>query len=70
MFIFHSLSPWLRSILSYTEVEILCTLRLPAVVLRAVEVRDCPEELAGSEVLINIAVPCILKAPFQMCCDG
>ena len=60
-----------ESILGYTEVEImLCALRLHAVVLRAVEVRDCPEELAGREVLINIAVPCTLKAQFQRCGDG
>ena len=39
-------------------------------VLWAVEVHDCPEELAGREVLINIAVPCFLKAQFQMCGDG
>ena len=58
------------TIYSYTEVKILCALRLPVVVPRAVEVRDCPEELAGHEVLINIAVPCILKAQFQMCGDG
>ena len=56
--------------MSYTEVEILCALRLDAVVLRAVEVRDCPKELAGREVLINMAVPCILKAQFQLCGDG
>ena len=41
--------------------EILCALRLDAVILRTVELRYCPEELAGREVLINIAVPCILK---------
>ena len=49
-------------ILGYTEVDILCALSLHAVVLRAVEVRDCHEELTGREVLINAAVPCILKA--------
>ena len=31
---------------------------------------DCPKELAGREVLVSIAVPCILKAQFQMCGDG
>ena len=70
MFIFRSLSQQLRSILGYTEVEILCALRLDVVVLRTVEVRDCPEELAGHKVLINMAVPCILKAQFQLCGDG
>ena len=50
--------------------EILCALRLDAVILRTVEVRYCPQELAGREVLINIAVPCILKAQFQLCGDG
>ena len=60
MFIFRSLSPQLRSILGYTEVEILCALRLYVVILRTVEVRDCSEELAGHKVLINMAVPCIL----------
>ena len=65
-----SVSPQLRSILGYTEVESLCALRLDAVVLRTVKVRDCPEELAGHEVLINMAVPCILKAQFQLCGDG
>ena len=54
----------------YTEVDILCALSLHAVVLRAVEVRDCHEELAGREVLINAAVPCVLKAQFQLCGDG
>ena len=32
--------------------------------------RDCPGELAGHEVLINMAVPCILKAQFQLYGDG
>ena len=57
-------------ILGFTEVDILCALSLYAVVLRAVEVRDYHEELAGREVLINAAVPCILKAQFQLCGDG
>ena len=70
MFTFRSLSPHLRSTLGYTEVEILCALRLDAVVLRTVEVHDCPEELAGHKILINMAVPCILKAQFQLCGDG
>ena len=70
MSIFCSLSPQLRSILGYTEVEILCALRLDTVVLRTVEVRDCPEELAGREVLINMAVPCIRNAQFQLCGNG
>ena len=54
-------------ILGYTEVGILCALNLHAVVLRA---KDCHEELAGREVLINAAVPCIMKAQFQLCGDG
>ena len=70
IFIFRSLSPQLRFILGYTEVEILCALRLDAVVLRTVEVRDFPGELAGRQVLINMAVPCILKAQFQLCDNG
>ena len=70
MFIFLSLSPQPRSILGYTEVEILCALRLDDVALRTIEVRDCPEELAGREVLINMAVPCILNEQFQLCGDG
>ena len=57
-------------ILGYTEVDILCALSLHGVVMRAVEVRDCHEELAGREVLINAAVPCILNAQFQLCGDG
>ena len=57
-------------ILGYTEVDILCALSLHAVVLWAVEVRDYHEELAGREFLINAAVPCILKAQFQLCGDG
>ena len=56
MFIFRPLSPQLRSLLGYTEVEILCAMRLD-VVLWSVKVRDCPDELAGREVLINMAVP-------------
>ena len=31
---------------------------------------DCPGELAGREVQINMVVPCILKAQFQLCGDG
>ena len=54
-------------ILGYTEVDILCALSLHAVVLRAV---DCHEELAGRVVLINAAVPCTLRAQFQLCEDG
>ena len=48
----------------------LCALSLHAVVLQAVGVQDCHEELTGREVLINAAVPCILKAQFQLCGDG
>ena len=55
--------------MGYTEFDILCALSLHAVVLRAVEVRDCHGELAVREVLINAAVPCILKAQFQLCGD-
>ena len=33
-------------------------------------VRDCHEELAGRVVLINAAVPCILRAQFLLWGDG
>ena len=50
--------------MGFTEVEILNALRLIAGMLRAIELRDCPEGLAGYEVLINIATKCILRAQF------
>ena len=36
----------------------------------SVEMRDCPKELAGHQVLLHIVVPCILKVKFQLCGDG
>ena len=46
-----------------TELHTSCHLAfsLHAVVPRAIGVGDCPEELAGHEVLIHVAIPCIMK---------